>query len=83
MKARAVVRLRFATEEQLQMVLNALRPEVRNSATRRAGTVLEREGDSLVLNVEADDTVALRASLNAYLRWISSILDVHEVLKTQ
>lgn len=83
MKAKATVRLRFATEEQLQMVLNALRPEVRNPATRRAETVLEREGDSLVLNVEADDTVALRASLNAYLRWIGSILDVHEVLKTQ
>ena len=83
MKAKATVRLRFATEEQLQMVLNALRPEVRNPATRRAGTVLEREGDSLVLNVEADDTVALRASLNAYLRWMNSILDVLEVLKTQ
>lgn len=83
MKAKATVRLRFAAEERLQMVLNALGPEVRNPATRRAGTVLEREGNSLVLNVEADDTVALRASLNAYLRWISSILGVLEVLKTQ
>jgi KEOPS complex subunit Pcc1 len=83
MKAKATVRLKFATEEQLQMVLNALTPEVKNSATRRAGTVLDREGDALVLNVEADDTVALRASLNAYLRWMNSILDVLEALKTQ
>jgi KEOPS complex subunit Pcc1 len=83
MKAKATVRLKFETEEQLQMVLNALRPEVRNPATRRAGTVLDREGDALVLNVEADDTVALRASLNAYLRWMNSILDVLEALKTQ
>ena len=83
MKAKATVRLKFETEEQLQMVLNALRPEVRNPSTRRAGAVLDREGDALVLNVEADDTVALRASLNAYLRWMNSILDVLEALKTQ
>jgi tRNA threonylcarbamoyladenosine modification (KEOPS) complex Pcc1 subunit len=83
MKAKATVRLKFETEEQLHMVLNALRPEVRNPSIRRAGAVFDREGDALVLNVEADDTVALRASLNAYLRWMNSILDVLEALKTQ
>jgi tRNA threonylcarbamoyladenosine modification (KEOPS) complex Pcc1 subunit len=83
MKAKATVRLRFASEEHLKMVLSAIRPEASNPATRRARTTLENENNSLVLNVEADDTVALRASLNAYLRWISSILDVLEVLKMQ
>jgi len=83
MKAKSTVRIDFAAEEQLQMVLNALRPEVRNPATRRAGTTLDNEGDALVLKVTADDTVALRASLNAYMRWINSILDVLETLKTQ
>ena len=83
MKAKATVRLRFASEEHLKMVLSAIGPEANNLATRRARTTLENENNSLVLNVEADDTVALRASLNAYLRWISSILDVLEVLKMQ
>jgi len=83
MKAKATVRLRFASEEHLKMVLSAIGPEANNPATRRARTTLENENNSLVLNVEADDTVALRASLNAYLRWISSILDVLEVLKMQ
>jgi tRNA threonylcarbamoyladenosine modification (KEOPS) complex Pcc1 subunit len=35
---------------------------------------LEVEGFSLVLPVEAEEAVALRASLNAYLRWINSTI---------
>jgi tRNA threonylcarbamoyladenosine modification (KEOPS) complex Pcc1 subunit len=42
---------------------------------------LEREGDFLVLKVEAKDTVALRAALNAYLRWIGSTVKVLEVVE--
>ena len=35
------------------------------------------------LTVEAEDTVALRATLNAYLHWIQSTLSVIEVLEHQ
>jgi len=83
MKAKATVRLRFAAKEQLDMVLNATKPEAENQTSRRAQTILEKEDQSLVLSVEAGDTIALRASLNAYLRWTSAILDVLDVLKMQ
>jgi tRNA threonylcarbamoyladenosine modification (KEOPS) complex Pcc1 subunit len=35
-----------------------------------------------VLTVEASDTVALRAALNAYLRWINSTVTVLETLES-
>jgi tRNA threonylcarbamoyladenosine modification (KEOPS) complex Pcc1 subunit len=35
----------------------------------------------LVLDVEAKDTVALRATLNAYLRWINSTANVLETIE--
>jgi tRNA threonylcarbamoyladenosine modification (KEOPS) complex Pcc1 subunit len=60
-----------------------LKPEVNNPATNRAHTILKEEDESLVFIVEANDTVALRASLNAYLRWINSILNVFEVVEAQ
>jgi len=82
-KTRATIRLKFSSKEKLQTVLNSLKPEVKNPATTRARTLLKKEDGSLVLSVEADDTVALRASLNAYLRWINSILNVLEVLEAQ
>ena len=37
---------------------------------------LEKDGLALLLTVEAEDTVALRATLNAYLRWINSAVNV-------
>ena len=81
MKAKASVRLRFSSEKQLTTLLEALAPEANRPVTTRAKAVLEREGDFLVLKVEAKDTVALRAALNAYLRWIGSAVKVLEVVE--
>jgi tRNA threonylcarbamoyladenosine modification (KEOPS) complex Pcc1 subunit len=83
MKAKAVVRLKFPSKRQLDVVFEVLEPEVKKPVTMRSGTTLEKDGELLVLNVEARDTVALRAALNAYLRWISSIVSVLEVLEKQ
>lgn len=83
MKAKAVARLKFPSEKQLDIVFKALEPEVKRPATMRSRTTLKKDGALLVLNVEARDTVALRAALNAYLRWINSILSVLEVLETR
>jgi len=83
MKATAVVRLKFPSEKRLEIVFRALEPEVDKPATMRSRARLERDNDFLVLKVEARDTVALRAALNAYLRWIKSALSVLEVLGRQ
>jgi tRNA threonylcarbamoyladenosine modification (KEOPS) complex Pcc1 subunit len=81
MKAKASVRLRFSSEKQLTTLLNALAPEANRPVTTRAKAVLEKQGNFLVLKVEAKDTVALRAALNAYLRWVGSTVKVLEVVE--
>jgi KEOPS complex subunit Pcc1 len=83
MKAKATIRLKFSTEKQAEIIFKSLKPETENPTTARAHTTLQKEGKQLTLRVEAKDTVALRATLNAYLRWINSILNVFEVLETQ
>ncbi|MCW4007279.1 MAG: KEOPS complex subunit Pcc1 [Candidatus Bathyarchaeota archaeon] len=82
MKAKATVRLSLNSEKHLTTLLDALAPEANKPATSRARVVLARDGNFLVLSVEAKDTVALRAALNAYLRWISSAMKVIEVVDT-
>lgn len=82
MKAKATVRLRFDSEKHLTTLLDALAPEANKPATSRAKVALARDGNILVLSVEAKDTVALRAALNAYLRWINSAMKVIEVVDT-
>jgi tRNA threonylcarbamoyladenosine modification (KEOPS) complex Pcc1 subunit len=81
MKAKATVRLRLSSEKQLTTLLDALAPEANRPVNVRAKAVLERDGDFAVLKVEAKDTVALRAALNAYLRWIGSTVKVIETLE--
>ena len=75
-KAKATVRLKFTSDKQLTTLLDALMPEADAPVMRRARVKLEKDGFFLVLSVEAEDTVALRSTLNAYLRWISSAANV-------
>ena len=80
-KAKATVRLKFASDKQLATLLDALTPEANAPAIRRANVKLEKNGSFLVLTVEAEDTVALRSTLNAYLRWVSSTVDVTSLVE--
>lgn len=83
MKATATVRLTLPSEKKLEAILRSLQPEVKSPTGTRSRASLEREGDILLLKVEAKDTVALRAGLNAYLRWINSILNIFQVLERE
>jgi tRNA threonylcarbamoyladenosine modification (KEOPS) complex Pcc1 subunit len=78
--AKATIRLKFTNEKELTSLLNALAPEVNASSTRRANVKLEKDGSFLMLMVEAEDTVALRATLNAYLHWINSTINIIEAV---
>lgn len=81
MKANAVLRLKFPSQRHLEIVFKALVPEVRKTPTMRSRAFLEKDDTFLVLKIEANDTVALRAAVNAYLRWIESIGNVLGVLE--
>ena len=78
--ARATIKLQLASKQQLNTLFAALKPETEAPATRRATTQLEMDNLFLVLTVTAEDTVALRSTLNAYLRWINSTINIIEVL---
>jgi tRNA threonylcarbamoyladenosine modification (KEOPS) complex Pcc1 subunit len=80
-KAKACIRLCFKSETQVTTIFDALSPESKVPATRRAIVKLEKDGLFLVLEVEAKDNVALRATLNAYLRWINSTVNIINVIE--
>jgi len=81
LSARAVCRLRISTEKNLSTILDALTLEAASPVSMRAKTILKKDGKFLVLKVSANDSVALRAALNAYLSWIRSTLKVIEVIE--
>jgi len=82
MKAQAVVRLRFATQKDLNAVLKALSPETVKPATGRSSVRIESEGKALTLRFEANDTSALRAVVNSYLHWALLVMDTLRKLES-
>ncbi len=78
--AKASIRLKFSKDKQLTTLLNALGPETNSPPAHRANVKLEKDESFLVMLVEAEDTVALRATLNAYLHWINSTLNVIDTI---
>lgn len=80
MKASILVRLKFRAQKHVEVVWEALEPEIRKPLTMRSRAYLQKENDVMILRIEAKDTAALRASANAHLRWISAINDCLSML---
>ena len=81
MKAKAEVHLKFPSDKHLKTVYDALLPEIDKPVGGRTRMTLKNDEPYLILKAEADDTVALRSTLNAFLRWINSMGKVVEVLE--
>ena len=73
---RAVVTFRG---EAAPVVLRSLSPEAGREIPRSRVTV-RGEGDLVEIVVDAEDTPALRAALNSYLRWAQVALDVRRAV---
>lgn len=80
MKAHAIVRLSFPSEKRSKTVIQALKPETKTTPTQRSRVRIEGKGRSLTLKFEAENTTALRASVNSYLRWIALVNEACSVL---
>lgn len=83
LKARAVVKLKFPSERDLHAVFESLKPETRKNTAMRSEASLNESGELLVLRIKAKDSVALRAAVNAYLRWIDSTIKVLKILEKE
>ncbi len=64
----------------LEVVFRALFLEVISGASERCIGKLKRDGDIISIEIKAEDTVALRAALNSYLRWLKIIYDINELV---
>ena len=83
MKAKATIHLKFSSSRQLHAIITALSPEINKPVSGRAQINVRNEDNFLIIEVKAEDTVALRSALNSYLRWIDSVKNVFSVLDTE
>lgn len=59
----------------------AILPESAKPPSRRARVTLRVDGSVLLLDFEAEDIIALRASLNSYLRWARALRNSYETIR--
>jgi len=52
-------------------IARIMRPEMQQTPRSYAELQAEAEADRLLLMVEGEDTVSLRAAMNSHLRWLS------------
>jgi len=60
-------------EGKAKLIADALRPEM--EVTERTMVEILAEGDELMINIQAEDVVSLRAAINSYLRWAKLAID--------
>lgn len=76
MKHSAGIKARFADASKAKAALEALKAEEGSKA--RVRSKVEAHGEEVSVSVEADDVVALRATLNSYLRYLQIFEGVKE-----
>jgi tRNA threonylcarbamoyladenosine modification (KEOPS) complex Pcc1 subunit len=80
MKAEATIYLNVSSQKKLHTILQSLKSETQTMTYQRSQATLSSIKNTLILKIEAQDTVALRAALNSYLRWINTLLEVLKII---
>ncbi len=71
--------IEFDSEKEAGIVLSAIKPEVNDSPSDRTMTEVKCEENVLTIDIKAQDSPSLRASLNSYLRWVILSQQVFEL----
>jgi len=77
-KASATVRMDFGDSREAEAVRQALAPEELLPQSTRSRASVKRRENALFLRVDAEDTAALRAALNSFIRWAIVARDMLE-----
>ena len=74
----AKLEINMGSHEDATILLNALLPETESIPSDRASSKVSISDDILIIEVEANDLTALRASLNSFTAWIAACITTLE-----
>jgi tRNA threonylcarbamoyladenosine modification (KEOPS) complex Pcc1 subunit len=73
-KSRSVLEIPLESEQKAMILYSALLPETESIPSDRATSKVTVSGTSLIVEIEANDLTAMRASLNSFVAWISACI---------
>jgi len=78
-KNECFIKIDFDNDFVAELMFKALSPETLTVIFERVKVFLYLKGHSLLIELSALDTVALRAAINSWLRWISTLEKVYNL----
>lgn len=81
--ASASIRITFPSANEAEIIRKSIEPETAATLRYRSKVKVFRDGESILLKFEAKDTTALRASINSYLSWLISLVNIYNFLENQ
>ena len=78
-KNECLIKLDFDNDFVAKLMFKVLSPEASTGLFERVKVFLSLESCSLLVELSASDTVALRAAINSWLRWISTLEKVYNL----
>jgi len=81
--ASATLRFTFPSEREAEIASESIKPETKVTVRYRSKVKIIREGRKILLIFEANDTTALRASINSYVSWIMLLRKIYSFLESQ
>jgi len=82
-KSRSVLEIPLESEQKAMILCSALLPETESIPSDRATSNVTVSGSSLIVEIEANDLTAMRASLNSFVAWISACLRMIDSIDTK
>lgn len=73
--------IEFENPGDVEVVLGSIKPEISGHPSDRTSVDIKKDGNNLLINIDAKDSTSFRASLNSYLRWIKLSSEILELKK--
>jgi len=73
--------LEFENPDDVDVVLGSIEPEIGGHPSDRTSVNIKKDGNNLLINIDAKDSASFRASLNSYLRWVRLSSEILELKK--
>ena len=70
-----------ASSEEIRVLERSLKPETETRSFFRSNVTIEPRERGILIRIVAEDSVALRAAVNSYLRWAQGVIEILNNLK--
>ena len=67
------------SDNDAKIVYNSIKPEVTYAHNERSTTEIELDNNIIIIRIFSNDVVALRASINSYVRWIKLSTEILKI----